>query len=50
MDSAAVNNLFTEAEQLDNLYSLLILKNGYLIAEKYFNGMTVNDASTEQHQ
>jgi CubicO group peptidase (beta-lactamase class C family) len=44
MDSAAVNNLFTEAEQLDNLYSLLVVKNGYLIAEKYFNGLNVNEA------
>jgi CubicO group peptidase (beta-lactamase class C family) len=45
VDSTVVNNLFLEAEQLDNLYSLLIVKNGYLIAEKYFNGMTVNDAA-----
>lgn len=33
-----------DAEKLDNLYSLLIVKNGYLIAEKYFNGFTVNEA------
>ncbi|MBG0860251.1 MAG: serine hydrolase [Bacteroidales bacterium] len=45
MDSSVIINLFVEAEQLDNLYSLLIVKNGYLIAERYFNGMTVNDAA-----
>ena len=43
IDSTVINNLFVDAENLDNLYSLLIVKNGYLIAEKYFNGMTVND-------
>ena len=45
MDSAVINNLFIDAEYLDNLYSLLIIKNGFLIAEEYFNGTTVNDAA-----
>jgi len=44
LDSSEVNNIFMDAEKLDNLYSLLIVKNGYLIAEKYFNGFTVNEA------
>ena len=44
LDSSEVNNVFMDAEKLDNLYSLLIVKNGYLIAEKYFNGLTVNEA------
>lgn len=45
MDSTVINSLYLDAEILKNLYSLLIVKNGYLIAEKYFNGMTVNDAA-----
>ncbi len=45
VDSADINNLYVYAEDIDNLYSLLVVKNGYLIAEKYFNGMTVNDAA-----
>lgn len=45
MDPVTIENTYEEAENLDNLYSLLILKNGYLIAEKYFNGMTANDAA-----
>jgi CubicO group peptidase (beta-lactamase class C family) len=46
MDPVAIDSTYEEAKNLDNLYSFLILKNGYLIAEEYFNGMTVNDASS----
>ena len=45
MDSAIITNLFLDAEELSNLFSLLIVKNGYLIAEKYFDGVTLNDAA-----
>jgi CubicO group peptidase (beta-lactamase class C family) len=45
IDSAVIHNIFIDAGYLDNLHSLLIVKNGYLIAEEYFNGMTVNDAA-----
>ena len=45
VDSLTINNTYEEARKLENLYSLLIIKNGYLIAEGYFNGMTVNDAT-----
>ena len=45
LDPITIDNTYKEAKNLDNLYSLLILKNGYLIAEKYFNGVTVNDAA-----
>jgi len=45
IDPVTIDNTYEEAKDLENLYSLLILKNGYLIAEKYFNGMTVNDAA-----
>ena len=45
MDSAVITNLFLDAEGLNNLFSLLIVKNGCLIAEEYFNGITLNDAT-----
>lgn len=45
MDPASINNTYEKAGNLDNIFSLLIQKNDYLIAEKYFNGMTVNDAA-----
>lgn len=45
LDSSAVNKLYTEARELDNLYGLLVIKNGCLVAEKYYNGKSVNDAS-----
>jgi len=45
IDSVAINNLYVEAQSLDNLYGLLVVKNGYLVAEKYYNGKSVNDAS-----
>ncbi len=34
---------FEKAENLDFLYSLLIIKNGKLVAEKYYNGKTASD-------
>ena len=45
VDPVTINNTYEKADNLDNLFSLLIQKNDYLIAEKYFNGMTVNDAA-----
>jgi len=44
LDSLMLDKTYLRAQKLDNLYSLLILKNGYLVAEGYFNGLTVNDA------
>lgn len=46
IDSLTLNNLYSEGYNLDNLYGLLVVKNGYLIAEKYFNGKSANDASS----
>jgi CubicO group peptidase (beta-lactamase class C family) len=46
MDSAVLYNLYVKANNLDNLYGLLVVKNGYLIAEKYFNGTSVTYASS----
>jgi len=37
LDSELVAELFYNASQLDTVYSLLVFKNGYLIAEDYFN-------------
>jgi CubicO group peptidase (beta-lactamase class C family) len=37
LDPALVAELYDDAADLDRLYSLLVVKNGYLVAEKYFN-------------
>jgi CubicO group peptidase (beta-lactamase class C family) len=42
LDPALVNALYQEAEQLDTLYGLLLVKNGYLVAEEYFNGSSID--------
>ena len=38
LDPELVAELYYNASQMENIYSLLIFKNGYLIAEDYFNG------------
>jgi len=38
VDEAVLDTAYREAQQLPNLFSLLVVKNGYLIAEAYFNG------------
>ncbi|MFN2282438.1 MAG: serine hydrolase domain-containing protein [Anaerolineales bacterium] len=38
LDPNLVAELYNNAEQLPTVYSLLVFKNGYLIAEDYFNG------------
>ena len=37
LDPLLVAELYFDAAQLENLYSLLVVKNGCLVAEKYFN-------------
>ena len=37
IDPMLIAELFQDAGTMDNLYGLLIIKNGYLIAEDYFN-------------
>ena len=37
MDPMLVAELYHDAAELETLYGLLVIKNGYLIAEKYFN-------------
>ncbi len=46
LDSNFLNDLYREARKLDNLYSLLVIKNGFIVAEGYFNGKSVYDASS----
>ena len=43
LDSELVSEIYLNAAKLETLYSLLVIKNGYLIAEDYFN-----DGSVEQ--
>jgi CubicO group peptidase (beta-lactamase class C family) len=38
LDPDLVEDLYQYAEDLDTLYSVLLVKNGVLVAEKYFNG------------
>jgi CubicO group peptidase (beta-lactamase class C family) len=38
LDPLLVAEMYFNAADLDTLYSLLVIKNGYLIAEDYFNG------------
>ena len=42
LDPLLVAELYYDAAELDTLYSLLVVKNGYLIAEDYFNGGSVD--------
>jgi CubicO group peptidase (beta-lactamase class C family) len=44
LDPMLVAELYENAAELETLYALLVVKNGYLIAEDYFNG-----GSVEQH-
>jgi len=44
LDSALVKEMYNKADQIDHLYGLLIVKDGYLVAEHYFNGKNVNTA------
>jgi len=44
LDPDAVARIYAEAAGLDTIYSLLIIKNGRLVAEDYFNGSGSWDA------
>lgn len=37
LDPMLVAELYNEASELETIYSLLVIKNGHLVAEKYFN-------------
>jgi CubicO group peptidase (beta-lactamase class C family) len=48
LDPMLVSDLYLEAIGLPTLYGLLIIKNGYLIAESYFNEGSVEQKSNRQ--
>jgi CubicO group peptidase (beta-lactamase class C family) len=43
LDAMSVAELYFHAAELETIYGLLVVKNGYLIAEDYFNGATISD-------
>lgn len=45
LDPYLLQNTYKEAEDIDHIYSYLIIKNNYLVAERYFNGKNVNSAT-----
>jgi CubicO group peptidase (beta-lactamase class C family) len=46
LNPVLVNQLYQDASELDTLYGLLLVKNGHLVAEEYFNGGEI-DARTD---
>ena len=48
LDPDLIEDLYDEAEDLDTLYALLVIKNGYLISEEYFNGGSANQKTLLQ--
>jgi CubicO group peptidase (beta-lactamase class C family) len=46
LDSGLVLSAYQRALTLTNIYSLLIVKNGYLVAEKYFHGQAHDIANS----
>ena len=44
LDTTIVKEMYLTASKIGHIYSLLIIKDGYLIAERYFNGKNVNTA------
>jgi CubicO group peptidase (beta-lactamase class C family) len=45
LDPMLLANLYYEAEEMETLYGLLVIKNGYLVAEKYFNEGSIDQVS-----
>ncbi len=48
MDPELVAELYHNAAELETLYGLLVTKNGYLVAEEYFNGGTIGQKALLQ--
>jgi CubicO group peptidase (beta-lactamase class C family) len=46
LDPMLVAELYHNAEQSETLYGLLVIKNGYLVAEKYFHGKSASQLSS----
>jgi len=45
IDPNSVLQFYQDGEKLPSLYSLLVIKNGFLVAEKYFNGQKAENAN-----
>jgi CubicO group peptidase (beta-lactamase class C family) len=45
VDPDKLKDVYEAAEKISNIYSLLVVKNGYLIAERYFNNSSINSAT-----
>jgi CubicO group peptidase (beta-lactamase class C family) len=48
LDPMLVAELYLDAAKMENLYGLLVIKNGYLIAERYYNGGSVEQKARLQ--
>jgi len=48
LDPMLLAKLYYEAAELETLYGLLVIKNGYLVAEKYFNEGSMDQVSGRQ--
>jgi CubicO group peptidase (beta-lactamase class C family) len=48
LDPRLLDKFYAEAAELDTLYGLLVIKNGYLIAEGYFNEGSIDQVSGRQ--
>jgi CubicO group peptidase (beta-lactamase class C family) len=46
LDPMLVAEMYYNAEQLESLYGLLVIKNGHLVAEKYFHGKSASQLSS----
>ena len=46
VDPEKIREAYQKAQILDNIYSLLVVKNGFLVAEKYFNGQDISMANS----
>jgi CubicO group peptidase (beta-lactamase class C family) len=48
LDPMLLAEMYYNADKLETIYSLLVIKNGYLIAEKYFNDGSVDQTDRLQ--
>ncbi len=48
LDPELVEDLYQEAEDLDSLYSVLLVKDGMLVAEKYYHGASRDEETLMQ--
>ena len=46
IDPILVAELYNDASHMEKLYGLLVIKNGYLIAENYFNSASIDQLSS----